>query len=199
MLSVIVVSVAYIAAQMLADIGSLKIIIFAGLSMDAGTFIYPITFTLRDMIHKVAGIKAARLLIISAAVVNIFMAIYFSFVSSLPGDPLVGDQSEFSRVLSPIWRLVTASIIAEVVSEVIDTEAYRIWTTKITKKYQWARVLVSNSFSVPIDSILFGWIAFSGSLPRSVIWGIIWSNILVKGITTLIGMPLIYAVKEKAE
>ena len=63
------------------------------------------------------------------------MAIYFAFVSNLPGDPLVGDQSAFARVLSPIWRLVAASIIAEVIAELIDTEAYRIWTTKITKKF----------------------------------------------------------------
>jgi queuosine precursor transporter len=199
MISIISVSVAYIAAQILADISSLKIVMFAGLSMDAGTFIYPITFTLRDMIHKVAGIKAARVLIVLAAVVNIFMALFFAFVSYLPGDPQVGNQSSFSAVLSPIWRLVAASIVAELVSEMIDTEAYRIWTTKITTKYQWARVLVSNSFSIPIDSILFAWIAFSGSMPKAVIWGIVWSNILVKGITTLIGMPLIYTVKEKSE
>lgn len=199
MISIIFVSVAYIAAQMLADISSLKIVMFAGLSMDAGTFIYPITFTLRDMAHKVAGIKAARILIALAAIVNVFMAIFFAFVSYLPGDPQVGDQSEFANVLSPIWRLVAASIIAEVVSEIIDTEAYRIWTTKITKKHQWARVLVSNSFSVPIDSILFCWIAFSGSMPNVVVWAIVWSNILIKGITTLIGMPLIYLVKEKKE
>ncbi len=199
MISIILVSVAYIAAQMLADISSLKIVMFAGLSMDAGTFIYPITFTLRDMIHKVAGIKAARVLIASAAIVNVFMAIFFAFVSNLPGDPQVGDQSAFANVLSPIWRLVAASIIAEVIAEVIDTEAYRIWTTKITKKFQWARVLVSNSFSVPVDSILFSWIAFSGSMPNAVVWSIVWSNILVKGITTLIGMPLIYLVKEQKD
>ncbi|MCD6577417.1 MAG: queuosine precursor transporter [Anaerolineaceae bacterium] len=199
MVSVILVSVAYIAAQMLADISSLKIVTFAGLSMDAGTFIYPITFTLRDMVHKVAGIKAARILIVAAAVVNIFMAIFFAFVSNLPGDPNVGDQSAFAIVLSPVWRLVLASIVAEVISELIDTEAYRIWTTKITKKFQWARVLVSNSFSVPIDSIVFSWLAFSGSMPNAVVWSIVLSNILVKGITTLVGMPLIYLVKEKNE
>ena len=199
MISIILVSVAYIAAQMLADISSLKIVTFAGLSMDAGTFIYPITFTLRDMAHKVAGIKAARVLIVAAAIVNVFMAIFFAFVSNLPGDPQVGDQSAFASVLSPIWRLVAASIIAEVISELIDTEAYRIWTTKITKKFQWARVLVSNSFSVPVDSILFSWIAFSGSMPNAVVWSIVLSNILVKGITTLVGMPLIYLVKEKSE
>lgn len=197
--SIILVSVAYIAAQIFADIGSLKIVTFAGLSMDAGTFIYPITFTLRDMVHKVAGIKKARLLIFTAAILNVLMALFFVFVSNLPGDPQVGDQSAFADVLSPVWRIVAASIIAEVAAELIDTEAYRIWTTKITKRFQWARVLVSNSFSVPFDSVVFSWLAFGGCMPNYVVWAIVLSNILVKGITTLIGMPLIYLVKERNE
>jgi uncharacterized PurR-regulated membrane protein YhhQ (DUF165 family) len=60
MLQAVIVSALYIAAQILADITSLKIITFAGLSMDAGTLIYPITFTLRDLVHKSAGIRVAR-------------------------------------------------------------------------------------------------------------------------------------------
>ena len=48
----IIVISAYIAAQMMADISSLRIIMIAGLSMDAGTLIYPLTFTLRDMIPQ---------------------------------------------------------------------------------------------------------------------------------------------------
>ena len=125
MITALIVSAAYIAAQMLADIASLRIVLLAGMSIDAGTFIYPLTFTLRDLVHKTAGIKAARALIITAAVINIIMAGFFWFVSKLPADPQVGPQLEFAAVLSPVWRIVFASIVAEVLSELIDTEAYR--------------------------------------------------------------------------
>ena len=47
--TLVIVTAAYIAAQMLSDIASLRIVKFAGLSMDAGTLIYPFTFTLRDL------------------------------------------------------------------------------------------------------------------------------------------------------
>jgi len=197
MISVILLSTAYIAAQILSDIASLKIIIIAGFSMDAGTLIYPITFTLRDMIHKAGGAKLARIMIVSAAAINLFMALFFKFVSILPGDPIVGDQSAFSSVLSPVWRLVIASIIAEVISEFIDTEIYILWIERITKKFEWTRVLVSNSISVPIDSLIFSFIAFWGVFPKSVVWAIILSNIIIKGITTFIGLPLIYLVKDQ--
>jgi uncharacterized integral membrane protein (TIGR00697 family) len=158
--------------------------------------IYPITFTLRDMMHKVAGVKASRLLIWAAAGINVLMAGLFWLVGQLPAD-MTTPQADFAALLSPVWRIVIASILAEVVSELLDTEAYQFWVTKVTKKYQWARVLVSNVVSVPIDSLLFSWVAFGGILPVSVVWAIFTSNVILKGITTLVGMPLIYLVKQE--
>lgn len=198
MIRLIVVCSAYIAAQMMADITSLRIVTIAGLSMDAGTLIYPFTFTLRDMAHKVAGVTAARALIITAAVINILMALLFWLVAQLPADPAVGPQTEFAVVLAPVWRIVFASIVAEVIAELVDTEIYRLWVTRVTTRFQWARVLTSNAVSVPLDSLLFAWLAFGGELPAEVVWAIVLSNILIKGATTLISLPGIYLVKESA-
>jgi uncharacterized integral membrane protein (TIGR00697 family) len=192
----------YIAAQMLADVASLKIAsVSAGpigtLSIDGGTFIYPLTFTLRDLVHKLLGKRAARVLIIAAAGINLFMAALFAFVSWLPPDPSWGLQAEFAAILGPVWRIVIASIIAEVVSELLDTEIYHLWVTRVTTRYQWARVLTSNAISVPVDSLIFAWIAFGSTLPPGVVWSIFWSNVLVKGAVTLFSLPGIYLVPER--
>ncbi len=197
MYRMILVVSAYIAAQMIADVTSLKIAIVAGMSIDAGTFIYPLTFTLRDMVHKTIGIKAARFLIIVAAGVNLVMAGMFWFTAQLTPDLQVGPQTEYSAVLAPVWRIVIASILAEVLAELIDTEAYRFWVERVTKRYQWARVLISNAVSVPLDSAVFCAVAFYGELPDSVVWSIFVTNIAVKGAVTLVSLPGIYLVKEK--
>lgn len=168
-----------------------------GLSMDAGTFIYPLTFTLRDLVHKTLGATATRVLIFAAAFINLFMAGLFWFVAKLPVDPNAGPQPDFGSVLAPVWRIVIASIIAEVISELTDTEIYQIWTRKFKDKHQWGRVISSNTISVPIDSLLFSFIAFYGVLPIGVVWGIVIANILIKGGTTLITWPLIYTIPEK--
>jgi uncharacterized integral membrane protein (TIGR00697 family) len=195
--AVIIVSAAYVAAQMMADIASLRIVTLFGLSVDAGTLVYPFTFTLRDMVHKVAGIKAARVLIITAAIINLVMAGIFWVASILPPDMAVGPQLEFGQVLSPVWRIVFASIVAEVLSELIDTEGYKLWVEKVTKRFQWMRVLVSNAVSVPIDSMIFSWLAFGGVLPGAVVWSIVLANILFKGAVTLISLPGIYLVRSQ--
>ena len=187
---------AYVAAQMMSDIGSLKIATVAGFSIDGGTFIYPLTFTLRDMVHKLLGRKAARTLIVAAAGINLVMALFFAFLAKLPPDPTWPLQQAFADVLSPVWRIVLASIVAEVLSELLDTELYQLWVSRVTRRYQWARVLVSNSVSVPVDSLVFVWIAFGGVLTVAVVWSIFWANVLVKGMMTLISLPAIYLVKE---
>lgn len=202
----VVVVACYAGAQMLADIGSLKIAVIAGLAVDMGTFIYPITFTLRDVVHKVLGKKNAQTLILTAAVINVFMAVYLAWAASVPSDPSWGLGAEFSAILGPIWRIVVASITAEVISEMIDTEVYHWFVTKITTRYQWARVLVSNSVAIPIDSFIFAVLAFAPlpgledhylSVPWNVVWQIFLFNLMVKYAVTLVSMPLIYATPDR--
>ena len=196
-IAVLVVS-AYIAAQMLSDIASLKIGVVAGLAVDMGTFIYPITFTLRDTVHKVLGKRNAQTLIIAAGVINVFMALYLKWAAAVPSDPSWGLDSEFSAILAPVWRIVAASIVAEVVSELVDTEVYEWFVTKITQRYQWARVLTSNSVSVPVDNAIFAVGAFGWMLPWGIVWEIFLINLIVKYGMTLLSLPLIYVTPQEA-
>ena len=156
---------AYVGAQVIADITSVKIGSTFGRAVDMGTFIYPITFTLRDVVHKALGRRAARTLIVTAAVVNLFMAIYLQWVARVPSDESYPLGDEFRAVLGPLWRIVVASIIAEVISELLDTEVYHWFVRRVTTRYQWARVAVSNAVSIPVDNAIFAIGAF-GSLPR---------------------------------
>ena len=194
----VVIIAAYIGAQMLADIASLKIGVVAGLAVDMGTFIYPITFTLRDVAHKTIGKRHTQSLVMMAAAVNLFAALYLWWVAMTPSDPSWGLGGEWSAVFNPqlLWRIVIASIVAEVVSELLDTEIYHWFVTKITHRHQWARVLVSNSISIPVDNLIFSVGAFAGILPWDVVWQIFLFNLALKYAVTLVSMPLIYVTRD---
>ncbi|MFQ5554154.1 MAG: queuosine precursor transporter [Acidimicrobiia bacterium] len=195
-IAIALLAAAYVAAQILADVSSLRLVDLFGKAMDGGTVIYPITFTLRDLIHKVAGKRVARTLIVAAAAINLFMAALFWFVSRFQLIADSGPQSElFADVLGPVWRIVFASIIAEVISELIDTEVYAAWVRRFGETRQWGRVLVSNAVALPIDSVVFAVIAFTGLVPGSIVWEIIWLNILFKSVATAVTIPLIYTVR----
>lgn len=187
---------AYIAAQMLSDLASLKIGVVLGLAVDMGTFIYPITFTLRDVVHKLLGKRIAQLLVIIAGVINLLMAGYLMWAAAVPSDPSWGKGEQFSAILAPVWRIVLASILAEVVSELVDTEVYHWFVNKLTRRMQWLRVLVSNGISVPMDNLVFAIGAFAITLPWSVVWQIFFFNLLVKYAMTILSIPLIYVAPD---
>ena len=201
----VVVVAAYIAAQMMADIASLKIGVVAGLAVDMGTFVYPVTFTLRDLVHKTLGKRNAQVLIVAAAVINLGMVLYLMWSASVPSDPNAFGGAEFSAIFAPLWRIVCASIIAELVSELVDTEIYHLFVSRVTTRFQWLRVLISNSVSVPIDNLLFVLIAFSpvAFLGAQIVdsWAVAWEifllNLLVKFGVTLVSMPLIYLTPDR--
>ena len=195
-LTILIIGV-YIACQMISNISSVKIANVLSLAVDGGTFLYPLAFTIRDMAHKTIGKKNTQKLIIVSAIINIFTPIYFYIVSQIPADSSWEFNEAFQITLSPVMRIVIASIIASTLSELVDTEVYHFFITKITKRFQWLRVLISNAFSIPIDNFLFVIIAFWGVLTIEDLIEIFTFNFFVKYAVTIISVPLIYLAKDK--
>ena len=194
----------YVGVQVISQVTSLKIGVVFGRAADMGTFLYPITFTLRDVVHKVAGRSAARTMIATSAGVNLLLAAYLAWTVAVESDAGWGLGAAYEDVLGPVWRIVIASLLAMVVSELIDTEVYHWWVTRITRRHQWARVLVSNAISVPIDNAIFAVGAFA-SMPllrsNALDWGTVWDifvvNLVIKGLVSVASIPLIYLVPDR--
>lgn len=197
-ISIIIIG-SYIACQMISNIASVKIANVLNLAVDGGTFLYPLAFTIRDMSHKTIGKKNTQKLILVSAIINIFTPIYFYIISNIPADSSWQFNEAFQLTLSPVLRIAIASIVGSTVAELVDTEIYHFFVTKITKRYQWLRVLISNAFSIPVDNLLFVVIAFYGALPFEALVGIFVFNFFVKYAVTIISVPMIYLVKENKE
>jgi uncharacterized integral membrane protein (TIGR00697 family) len=89
---------------------------------------------------------------------------------------------------------VLASILAEVIAELIDTEVYQRWVDIFGSRLQWGRVLTSNAVALPVDSAIFVVVAFAGDLPGAAMWEIFWLNVVIKGVVTIVSLPWIYLV-----
>ncbi|MBU0979322.1 MAG: queuosine precursor transporter [Nanoarchaeota archaeon] len=196
----IVLSGMYIFFALTGNIAATKLTFFGRFVMDAG-FIYAFTFTWRDMIHKQLGKKAAITTIYMAAAVNLIAALYYQFVIFLPAEPewaLAGGQAAWKFLFGIQMRVVIGSILAQVISELADTQTYTWWTSGFGKgRPQWLRVVVSNTISIPIDSVLFPIIAFAGIVSWGVMWQMFITNILLKFIITGGTWWMIYLVPEK--
>ena len=186
----------YVAAQVLANVASTKIASIPHIlwATDGGTLIYPLTFILRDIIHKMLGKRVARQVVVAAGFASLFSALAIYVVGLLPSDPSWTNQAAYDVVLLPVFRITLASILAQVVSELIDTEIFS-YVIKIKKLSDTVAVLSSNFVSLVVDSLLFVLLAFGGILETPVLVQIIVTNILIKVIMSLLSTPAIWAVK----
>ena len=148
------------------------------------------------MIHKVGGITAARTAIIAGVVLNLAMVVCLKVAAVLPADMSVGPQKEFGQVLGTAWRIVLASVLAQLLAEMADTEVYQRFVNRFGRRVQFGRVLASNAISVPLDSVLFCVVAFGGVFPASTVWQFIVANVVIKVIASFLTAPTIYLVPD---
>lgn len=188
----------FITAQLVADVSAVKLVEVFGLSIPAGTFIYATTFTLRDIIHRKVGKHAARASIIVAAVANIVLAGYFMLAIWLPHPEWWQAQEAFKMILGAVPHIVISSIVAEVFAGLVDTEVYDIVMRKLGLDAHYAGVVLSNLCSVPLDSLVFGALAFvvcpalfgvGHVMPLSALWTLVAGQSLFKWILALLVAP----------
>jgi len=196
----VILSGLYLFFSLAGNIAATKVTYFGGLVMDAG-FIYSLTFTWRDLIHKQLGQKAAITTIWLSAAVNLLAALYFQLVVMMPAQTdwaNAGGQIAWEFLFSLQMRIVLASILTALIAELIDTKVYQLWTRGGREKWpQWTRVFVSNSVSIPVDSLMFPIIAFAGVLGAEGLQQMVWTNIIVKALVTALVFWTIYLVPEK--
>lgn len=186
----------YVSFQVIANILSTKITVLPllGWAVDGGTIIYPLTFTLRDFVHKTLGKKNSRKIVVLAGLVNLVMAGLFYFIGKTPSDSSWAFQQAYEQILMPVWRITAGSIVAQIISELIDTEIFSIVYKKFNDTFA---VLTSNSVSLVVDSLLFCFIAFYGSLPNEIVWQIVYTNIIVKFAMSVLSVPSIKLIPRK--
>ena len=193
---IIAAAAGYISLIIFSNLGSLRILNIAGLSVDGGALLSPFTFTMRDLLHKKTGAQITRFTIWLAAGINILLFAFVWMVGALPADPTVGAQAEYSLVLAPGLRLVAASVVAMTIAELIDTVVYSAVRRKYGTRKQWLRVILSNTISVPIDTAVFLLIAYTGLYDFSVLVGMFLSNLIIKYVVSLLSFGGVYLVKE---
>lgn len=183
----------YIACEIIANVTASKPVQIGGIVVPAAIFIYTLTFTLIDLINESMGKQGARKVILAAFIANILLAAYAQLTVLLPPASFYSGQEAYASVLGSTPRIVFASLTAYLISALIDAEIFAFWKTRI-RGPKWLRVLVSNTISTGVDSVVFITLAFYGLMP---IWSLIEGQYVVKMAITLVSLPLIYLVRSR--
>ena len=196
----------YVTAGLIADIGATRFVEINSVVMPGGVFIFAVSFTLRDMVHKRLGKEWARAAISAGVVLSAIIAIYFWAIGQIDTPAFYQFGEEWTAIFALVPSIVVGSMIAEFVSQWINTEVYHWWWQRFGHLPQWTRALSSSAVSLPIDSLVFSLFAFVllpmvfGGSSLSFFDALVRvasGQTLYKLIVVVISIPLIYTVKEK--
>jgi len=185
----------YIACELIANVTASKPVQLAGVVVPAAIFIYALTFTVIDLINESFGKEGARKVILTAFLANLLLVLYTQLAVILPSASFYRGQEAFAYVLGSTPRIVFASLLAYLVSALIDAEIFAFWRAHV-RGPKWTRVLASNMVSTWIDSVVFICLAFYGVMP---VWVLIKGQYLIKMAITLVSLPLIYLAKGRQD
>ena len=178
----------YVACEIIANVTAGRPVSLFGIVVPSAVFIYTLTFTLVDVIHEIYGREGSRKVILGAFFANILLAVYTYLVIHLPTPVFFMDAKSYEIVFGTTPRIVFASLIAYLISSMVDVEIYHLWKKRI-QKAKWSRVLASNSVSTLVDSCIFITIAFAGVMP---VLPLIIGQYIIKMAITALSLPLIY-------
>lgn len=163
-----------VAATKLVCIASLDIVV------TPGVFLYPLTFLIVDMLNEFYGIRLARKAILFAFASNALIIILLSATSYLPGLSGWKLDGPFGEVMTHVSSVLVASSVSFIFSEYVNSFLLSKIKELTNAKLLFLRVFLSTFFAVIIDSFIFCFIAFYGSMTNAEILEIVYIQIAIK-------------------
>jgi hypothetical protein len=164
--------------------------------MSVGILPWPIVFVTTDLINEYFGQSGVRKLSILTAslIAYCFVVLFIALqIPAVKGVGLVTD-SQFNGVFGQSMWIIVGSIIAFLVSQLIDVTVFHFFKKKTGNKMIWLRSTGSTVISQFFDSFIVLGIAFwlTGKLSTDVFIASALTGYFVKLLIAIAMTPLIY-------
>jgi uncharacterized integral membrane protein (TIGR00697 family) len=181
----------FVGSITIASVLANKIINVFGLFVPAGVLAYSMTFLMTDAISEIWGQETAKHTVFGGFIglVAVLLLIQISLV--WPRAPFWKQQAAYQTIMGSTSRIIIASFIAYLVSQLHDVWAFHFWKKVTGGRHLWLRNNFSTAVSQFMDSSLFITVAFYGVMP---VWPLIWSQWLVKLVIAFLDTPIIYGI-----
>ena len=194
-----------IFATLVANIEVLLLVDAFGLEMTLGNVLFGSTFLITDILSENHSRKDAnRAVLISTACSILFIAISQIWLMYTPA---ANDWASgaFHTIFSNTPRIIIASLVVYLVSQLVDVWLYHKWWEWCKKRFSdsrkglWIRNNGSTMISQLLNTSLFTFIAFYGVHPLSTLISIFASSYAIFIVTSLIDTPIVYWCRNMRE
>jgi len=176
----------------LANIFVTKQFVIFGITATGGNITYGSIFLATDLLCEHYSRKDGRRAVFLGFFAAIFYLITSQFIILLKPNEFDVVHDGMKDIFSFAPRIVLASLIAYLISQMHDIWFFHFLKEKTKGKMLWFRNNVSTWVSQLIDSIIFSMIAFLGIFPINIVLQIIISTYLLKVLVAAIDTPFIY-------
>ncbi len=181
------------------------------LSLTCGVLLWPLEFVMTDIVNEFYGPKAVRRIsFIAVALISYAFLMFYMAMSVPPADFWYGtgtskgvpDMSKaFNAVFGQGMWIIFGSLIAFLVSQIVDVTVFH-WIKKSTgDKKIWLRATGSTLVSQLVDSFIVLYIAFhignDWSMQRVLAIGMV--NYAYKFLVSVLLTPVIYLIHNAIE
>ncbi len=186
----------FITNAVVAELIGGKLINVFGVPMSVGILPWPIVFVTTDLINDYFGEKGVRKLslITASLIAYTFVILFIAMqIPAMQGDKLVTDN-QFNGVFGQSMWIIVGSIIAFMVSQLIDVSIFHFVKNKTGGKMIWLRSTGSTLISQLFDSFIVLGIAFwmTGKMTTEIFIASAITGYLVKMSIAILLTPLIY-------
>lgn len=188
----------FITSAIVAELISCKQVDTGWYPIIAGIVPWPVVFLLTDVMNEFYGKKAVKRLswITSVMIAFCFLIVYVAIeLPTAKGSPVTG--AEFSKIFGGSLPIMIGSIVAFIVSQMIDVWAFWFMRKLTGGRYIWLRSTGSTVFSQLADSyivLLIGfWLPGIFTMPEILFFGI--TGYATKMVIAVALTPLIYAMR----
>ncbi|MDP4151290.1 MAG: queuosine precursor transporter [Bacteroidota bacterium] len=183
----------------------------SGLSfvLTCGVLLWPLEFVITDIVNEFFGPKAVRRISITAVVlISYAFLMYYLAIGIPPADVWLASsqkqgvpniQDSFNAIFGQNMRIIIGSLVAFLVSQVVDVTVFHQIKKRTGNKWLWLRATGSTLVSQLVDSYIVLFIAFSGTFTWQVILAIGMMNYIYKFVVAIILTPLIYVIEGRIE
>lgn len=189
----------FVGLLIVSNILGVKLFSIGEFILPAAVIVYVATFMITDVIGEVYGKDAARKTVQAGFFTQIIVMIFVFIAVELPAAPVFGSQSEFETILGGSFRVMLASLLSYFTSQNLDVSIFHRLKNKHGKKKLWLRNNVSTMTSQLVDTTIFITIAFWGTVPFTVLLGMIVTQYVFKFCVALIDTPIVYLLVRKAK
>lgn len=151
----------FITNAIVAELIGGKLINILGVPMSLGILPWPIVFLTTDLINEYFGKSGVRKLTFLTTILITYTFIILFFAVKIPSSAISSISTDnFKIVFGQSQLIIIGSIIAFIVSQLLDATIFQYVKEKTGNKYIWLRSTGSTVFSQLIDTFIVLGIAF---------------------------------------